>query len=206
LAESTVTSIPCRVGPWESGYYIQSPRTGKRLSFTRELLKSLPRVWGRIVQKTSQGQLIVPFTRDELHAIKLILDALAEVEARKNDDPPLHFGMTYKGINDYSTFCMNNPDVRKSSYKLRDDDTFHIDCHTTDWPPCGLGLWFRHPLGPAMVVAGPDKDSLPAGLADKFNGKSAVFTGAEINVLNAACTATHMRTAPIRHRRRYRGF
>ena len=90
---------------------------------------------------------------------------------------------------------------------LRADDTFEIDCHTTDWPPFGQGLWFRHPCGPAMVVAGPDKQSLPAGLADKFNGRGATFTGAELNALYAACTATHQRLRPVgRPRRRYRGF
>jgi len=207
MSESTAAPIPCRVGLLPNGCWIESPRTGKRLSFTREIFCVLPRVWGRIVQTTSVGQQIIPFTKEELLAVKSFAEAKAEHEAAKRDDPPIFFGMKFRGVNDYLEFCRINRGVRSGGYDLRADDTFLIDCHTTDWPPFGIGLWFRHPCGPAMVVAGPSKEALPAGVVAKFNGgKSAVFTGAELNALNAACTATRKLTRPIRPRRRRFGF
>jgi hypothetical protein len=205
MSESTVAPIACRVGLTPAGVFIESPRTGKRLALDAQIKTVLPRVYGRIVQKASMGIHAVPFTLEELQAVKAFGDAQAEHEAAQLDDPPMHFGMQQNRISKYVYWLFENPGKRTGGYDLRADDTFVTDCHTTDWPPFGLGLWFRHPCGPAMVVAGPDKATLPAALVAKFDrGRTVTFTGAELNLLNAAHTAMHERFRPAR--RRYRRF
>jgi len=147
-----MSTITCHVGIASGQAWIESPRTGKRVSFTREILPVLPRVYGRIVQSVASGTRAVPFTPDELRAVKAFTDAKAEHEAAKLDNPALHFGMSKTGLSDYSYWLFNHPGQRDAGYALRADDTFTIDCHTTDWPPFGLGLWLRHPRNRCLLA------------------------------------------------------
>jgi hypothetical protein len=82
MTTAPAPSILCRIGIANGQAFIESPRTGNRVTFTREILASQPRVWGRIVKAAACGIGSVLFTPDELRAAKSFSDAQAVEKAR----------------------------------------------------------------------------------------------------------------------------
>lgn len=97
----TIKSFACRVGLClahnQSAFWVESPRTGKRVIVLKKWFPRLPpRVASRIVQQVSLGRHEVPFTPEELKQIKVYGGRTIEETFVFNDQPVAPAGHTGK--------------------------------------------------------------------------------------------------------------